>query len=329
MHNNIMAAGSKDRPPMLGPGRYSQWRSRFLRYIDTKPNGEILRDRFIRRDSDEYNTYLVEQHSELLQQLNTSFKSLDKFLEDEIDSMKKTTDQIQTSFQALMEKKLGGIVDIVMNKFVDKIFTHLDIVTRTVMADRFGGYHPELGHLITNATTSVISNTKEKYSSQLLEMIECEKKTVYSVDTSYVVSFNKLKANHTRFSEAMRKQSMTMEIEGVGKADLKHLQKIADEERNQAFELKMKSTAYINVVIKRVVDGAALQLRSMIENFVTGEMVTEIVNTIISRGDDDIDHLFQTSPSVNADREKIENNIALLLETKKNIIKVMDSIPHY
>ncbi|GJW23438.1 hypothetical protein Tco_0034060 [Tanacetum coccineum] len=29
MHNNIMAAGSKDRPPMLGPGRYSQWRSRF------------------------------------------------------------------------------------------------------------------------------------------------------------------------------------------------------------------------------------------------------------------------------------------------------------
>ncbi|GJY31511.1 retrovirus-related pol polyprotein from transposon TNT 1-94 [Tanacetum coccineum] len=43
MHNNIMVAGSKDRPPMLGLGRYSQWRSRFLRYIDTKGNGEYLR----------------------------------------------------------------------------------------------------------------------------------------------------------------------------------------------------------------------------------------------------------------------------------------------
>ncbi|GKB20223.1 hypothetical protein Tco_0854146 [Tanacetum coccineum] len=43
MHNNIMAAGSKDRPPMLGPGRYSQWRSRFLRYIDTRPNGGGLK----------------------------------------------------------------------------------------------------------------------------------------------------------------------------------------------------------------------------------------------------------------------------------------------
>nr|GFC76612.1 hypothetical protein [Tanacetum cinerariifolium] len=25
MHNNIMAAGSKDRPPMLATGRYPQW----------------------------------------------------------------------------------------------------------------------------------------------------------------------------------------------------------------------------------------------------------------------------------------------------------------
>nr|GEY10530.1 hypothetical protein [Tanacetum cinerariifolium] len=43
MHNNIMAAGSRDRPPMLAPGQYPQWRSRFLRYVDTRPNGEALR----------------------------------------------------------------------------------------------------------------------------------------------------------------------------------------------------------------------------------------------------------------------------------------------
>ncbi|GKA21642.1 hypothetical protein Tco_0701631 [Tanacetum coccineum] len=38
MHNNIMAAGSRDRPPMLATGRYAQWQSRFLR-----PNGDALR----------------------------------------------------------------------------------------------------------------------------------------------------------------------------------------------------------------------------------------------------------------------------------------------
>nr|GEU53083.1 hypothetical protein [Tanacetum cinerariifolium] len=43
MHNNIMAAGSRDRPPMLATGRYPHWRLQFLRYIDTRPNGDALR----------------------------------------------------------------------------------------------------------------------------------------------------------------------------------------------------------------------------------------------------------------------------------------------
>ncbi|GJS72752.1 retrovirus-related pol polyprotein from transposon TNT 1-94 [Tanacetum coccineum] len=43
MHKKIMAAGSRDRPPMLATGRYAQWKSRFLRYIDTRPNGDALR----------------------------------------------------------------------------------------------------------------------------------------------------------------------------------------------------------------------------------------------------------------------------------------------
>ncbi|GKC76631.1 hypothetical protein Tco_1127405 [Tanacetum coccineum] len=43
MHNNIMAAGLRDRPPMLATRRYAQWQSRFLRYINTRLNGEALR----------------------------------------------------------------------------------------------------------------------------------------------------------------------------------------------------------------------------------------------------------------------------------------------
>nr|GEX05249.1 hypothetical protein [Tanacetum cinerariifolium] len=43
MHNNIMAASSRDHPPMLAKGIYAQWQSRFLRYIDTRPNGDSLR----------------------------------------------------------------------------------------------------------------------------------------------------------------------------------------------------------------------------------------------------------------------------------------------
>ncbi|GJX66531.1 retrovirus-related pol polyprotein from transposon TNT 1-94 [Tanacetum coccineum] len=38
-----MAVGSRDRPPMLATGRYAQWQSCFMRYVDTKPNGDALR----------------------------------------------------------------------------------------------------------------------------------------------------------------------------------------------------------------------------------------------------------------------------------------------
>nr|GEX95732.1 hypothetical protein [Tanacetum cinerariifolium] len=42
LHNAIMEAGSKDRPPMLAPGNYVQWKFRIKRYIDTKPNHELI-----------------------------------------------------------------------------------------------------------------------------------------------------------------------------------------------------------------------------------------------------------------------------------------------
>nr|GEZ52825.1 hypothetical protein [Tanacetum cinerariifolium] len=42
LHNAIMEAGGKDRPPMLAPSNYVQWKSRIKKYIDTKPNHELI-----------------------------------------------------------------------------------------------------------------------------------------------------------------------------------------------------------------------------------------------------------------------------------------------
>nr|GFA96733.1 hypothetical protein [Tanacetum cinerariifolium] len=41
-YNAIMKAGGKDHLPMLAPGNYVQWKSRIKRYIDTKPNHELI-----------------------------------------------------------------------------------------------------------------------------------------------------------------------------------------------------------------------------------------------------------------------------------------------
>nr|GEW78854.1 hypothetical protein [Tanacetum cinerariifolium] len=40
--SNKLLVGSKDRPPMLAPSNYVQWKSKIKRYIDTKPNHELI-----------------------------------------------------------------------------------------------------------------------------------------------------------------------------------------------------------------------------------------------------------------------------------------------
>ncbi|GJY47879.1 hypothetical protein Tco_0437835 [Tanacetum coccineum] len=42
LHNANMEAGGKDRPPILAPGNYLQCKSKIKRYIDTKPNNELI-----------------------------------------------------------------------------------------------------------------------------------------------------------------------------------------------------------------------------------------------------------------------------------------------
>ncbi|GJV52416.1 hypothetical protein Tco_1448157 [Tanacetum coccineum] len=43
MHNNIMAAGSRDRPPMLATGDCTMAIRFFRLHLDTRPNGDALR----------------------------------------------------------------------------------------------------------------------------------------------------------------------------------------------------------------------------------------------------------------------------------------------
>nr|GEW06776.1 hypothetical protein [Tanacetum cinerariifolium] len=42
LYNAIMETGGKDHPPMLASGNYVQWKSIIKRYIDTKPNHELI-----------------------------------------------------------------------------------------------------------------------------------------------------------------------------------------------------------------------------------------------------------------------------------------------
>ncbi|GKF47128.1 hypothetical protein Tco_0136930 [Tanacetum coccineum] len=44
MAENVIAAGSENRPPMLEKGMYDSWKTRIVLYIQGKENGDMLLD---------------------------------------------------------------------------------------------------------------------------------------------------------------------------------------------------------------------------------------------------------------------------------------------
>nr|GEZ53643.1 ribonuclease H-like domain-containing protein [Tanacetum cinerariifolium]GEZ67659.1 ribonuclease H-like domain-containing protein [Tanacetum cinerariifolium] len=47
MQQDIYAAGSKSRPPMLNKENYVPWLSRLLRYAKSRPNGKLIHNSII------------------------------------------------------------------------------------------------------------------------------------------------------------------------------------------------------------------------------------------------------------------------------------------
>nr|GEX26309.1 hypothetical protein [Tanacetum cinerariifolium] len=113
MHNNIMAAGSRDSPPMLAIGRYQQWRSRFLRYIDIRPNGDALRKCIL---SGPYKPTTV-----LVQAVAATDDSLAIFEPTTVETPMNMSPENKAHFQAEKEA-----IHLILTGIRDKIYSTID-----------------------------------------------------------------------------------------------------------------------------------------------------------------------------------------------------------
>lgn len=72
-----------------------------------------------------------------------------------------------------------------------------------------------------------------------------------------------------------------MYLEGYGAINTKHLIYISTNTGDQAFDLKMRMTAYWQIVLKRMADWLVLQLRFLMQKVVNKDMEIAIVNEIM------------------------------------------------
>ncbi|GKE32518.1 hypothetical protein Tco_1451840 [Tanacetum coccineum] len=110
MHNDIMAAGSKERPPMVVPGSYAQWKSRFMRYVDTKTNRHLLKQCI------EKGPHVFSQVKKPVESENT--KQEEEFI---VETYQNTTDAVRKLINAEAEA-----VHMILNGIGDDIYSTVD-----------------------------------------------------------------------------------------------------------------------------------------------------------------------------------------------------------
>ncbi|KAJ0601431.1 putative PH-like domain superfamily, GTPase effector domain, Dynamin superfamily [Helianthus annuus] len=149
-----------------------------------------------------------------------------------------------------------------------------------------------------------MSKMKAKFVEKVIEMIDMEKITDYTCDPDFITSYNKLMNYHAQFSNLLTSyMSNSINVEGYGSINIGHLREVPENTRNQAFDLKMMMTAYWKIVLKRMVDCLALQLRFFIQRVVNMEMEMEIVSEVMGGGG--IEKMLNEPPSTSKKRERL------------------------
>ncbi|KAD4178893.1 hypothetical protein E3N88_27484 [Mikania micrantha] len=166
-----------------------------------------------------------------------------------------------------------------------------------------------------------------KFMEGVDEMIEMEKMTDYTCDPEFIPSYDKLMGNHDLFLNSLNClyiSSQTLNMEGYS-INVNHLNDVSANIRNQAFDLKMRMTTYWKIVLKRMLDYLALQLRFFMQQLVNKDIEVEIMSEVMVNGGG-IEKMLVEPPYVAKKRERLQSSISLLKESKEIIEQVMDGI---
>lgn len=313
----------------------------FLRILSLAKDS--LRKIFLRGDFDEYPdekhmhctarlAEMLSSYSHELQSKCSENYSNRKFLMDEIGILEEAKGiglpnfLPRTAFLASLQLKVKGISAMPF-EFVSKIWSYVEIVLVPVLMKHCENY-PQLQSSIRRAAQNLVAKKKEQSVEWVREIIEMEKLTDYTCNPEYVATWNNLMAKQELFMVIMndRSKPTIIAIDGFGEIEVGHLRSHAAAIVQQAFDLKMRMTAYWKLVLRRIVDCMALHLLFSIQNLVDKEMEAEIINELMGADGGGMQRLLEESPMVAEKRGRLNRSIMLLKESKEVVASIMDGV---
>ncbi|XP_017976340.1 PREDICTED: dynamin-related protein 4C [Theobroma cacao] len=218
-------------------------------------------------------------------------------------------------------------------KFAETIWDYIDGVVMAVLM-RHSEMYPQLKVSTTRAAHNLVQKMRVQSINRVKEIVQMEKLTCYTCNPEYMVEWTKLMNQQDNFTKNLNTgpnhmwMPSSVIVEGFGHIAVEHLRHHSCILLQQAFDLKMRMTAYWKIVLQRLVDSMALHLRYCVHNLVNNNM-EEIVNELIGPDGHGIEMMLVESPAIAAKREKLKKSIKLLKESKDVVAKVMDRIASY
>ncbi|PRQ55663.1 putative dynamin central domain, dynamin, GTPase domain, Dynamin superfamily [Rosa chinensis] len=187
----------------------------------------------------------------------------------------------RNAFLVILQGKVKGISSIPIG-FVEKVWSYIEEVVMSVLMHNTENYY-QLQVCTRRAGHNLISRMKERSVEWMMEIMEIEKLTDYTCNPEYVSEWSKLMGQQDAFIHLMLTENhSTIHVEGIGEVELGVLRQYPPPHvLSQAFDLKMRMTAYWKVVLRRLVDCMALHLQLSVSKLVNQDMEIEIVNELM------------------------------------------------
>ncbi|CAK9136890.1 unnamed protein product [Ilex paraguariensis] len=302
---------------------------------------ETLRKVLLRGEFEEYpddkhmhcTARLVEMLNQCAQELENSSEDnyKDNFLMEEIRVLEETRGiwlpnfLPRAAFLMILQNKVKEISGAPV-EFVSKVWEYIEKVVVAVLK-RHSEHYPQLESSTRRAAQNLIAKRKDMSADRVAEIIEMEKIIDYTCDPEYLTVWGKLMASKNLFLDVMNNYSRCtlITIDGFGEVEVGHLKSFPSI-RDQAFDIKMRITAYWKIVLKRLVDSMALNLQFSVNNLVNMDMEKEILTELMDPHGGGLERLLEESHSVATKRERLNKSIKLLKDSKEVVAKVMDRI---
>ncbi|CAN6465986.1 unnamed protein product [Victoria cruziana] len=232
----------------------------------------------------------------------------------------------RVAFLTLLHEKVKRVSNSPV-QFINKVWSYLETVVLRVFMMHSESY-PQLQISVKRAVQGVMNKMRSLSVERVNEIVQTEKIADYTCNPEYRGTWSSLISQQNKFMEVVVcwERGETVEIEGYGDVNVKHLRKETALVVEQAFDMKMRVMAYWKIVVMRLVDNVALHLLFALKKLVNEKLEAGIIDDLVGPHLGDIERMLEESPAIMNKRTQLNSSIQLLREAKDALSSILDHI---